>query len=410
MPKNNQTSRNHYVPQWYQKRFLPDGCAHFNYLDLHPETVVNGAARWQRRSILRWGPKKCFCENDLYTVKLGDWTTDEIEHRFFGPIDRNGERAVEFFSNYEIREGVHDAFENLIRYMDAQRIRTPRGLDWLRMAVRLSSSNARLLAMQKVYRFHATMWMEGVWEFVSASRSETKFLLTDNPITFYNVKAFPNSRDCAYPMDVPLGDIGTRTIFPLGMDHCLIISHLQLVRDPWANPRKSRVNARAYQPTMMNFMDIQHGRELEEDEVLRINLMLKQKAHRYIAAADENWLYPESRLSSTHWSRLDDDWFLFPNPYKVPFTGGIVVGYKDGSSFAMDEYGRRPHDPEYQDKKLHQREFRIAQEAKLAWALKREGRSLSQVDEDRFDDAYDRIMADDLREYREKRKGRSPHR
>ncbi len=40
---------------------------------------------------------------------------------------------------------------------------------------------------------------------------------------------------------------------------------------------------------MKYFLDIQFGRELEEDEVLRINYILKRLSSRYIAAAEEEW-------------------------------------------------------------------------------------------------------------------------
>jgi len=83
--------RSHFVPQWYQRRFLPPG-ARFFYLDLKPETVTAAGGRtYQRRAMLRWGPPSCFCVDDLYTIKLGRWGSDMIERRFFGPLDARGE-------------------------------------------------------------------------------------------------------------------------------------------------------------------------------------------------------------------------------------------------------------------------------------------------------------------------------
>jgi hypothetical protein len=61
---------------------------------------------------------------------------------------------------------------------------------------------------------------------------------------------FPRSKEGTYPGDVGLDKIGTRTLFPLGIDSCLLIAHVQLVRNPWANPSHLRVNAHAYQPTL----------------------------------------------------------------------------------------------------------------------------------------------------------------
>src|SRR5262249_7488060 len=98
----------HYVPQWYQKRVLKTGQTKFHYLDLHPETVSNDHVRYQRRDLLHWGPARCFYENDLYILKLGNWTTDDIERKFFGAIDSHGRKSVEFFVDYNgIRQGIH---------------------------------------------------------------------------------------------------------------------------------------------------------------------------------------------------------------------------------------------------------------------------------------------------------------
>ena len=117
----------HYVPQWYQKRFLKVGQTKYHYLDLHPETVVNGNIRYQRRNLLHWGPAGCFCKDDLYTFTLGKWSTDQIEKMFFGAVDTHGRKAVEFFGDYSgYAAGVHEAFPVLPQYMDAQRFRTPR--------------------------------------------------------------------------------------------------------------------------------------------------------------------------------------------------------------------------------------------------------------------------------------------
>jgi len=94
---------------------------------------------------------------------------------------------------------------------------------------------------------------------------------------------------------------------------------------------------------MKHLGDIQYGRELEEDEVLRINYILKKRATRYVAAVDREWLYPERHVSTTEWRALDDDWFLLPHLWKVGFTTGIFAGgAKGGATFAADEYGRHP--------------------------------------------------------------------
>ena len=374
-----QSHVHHYVPEWYQRRFLWPGQFKFHYLNLQPETVSSNGVKYQRRSLRHWGPARCFYKDDLYTLKLGDWTTDQIEKLFFGVIDNRGRRAVRLFGDYSgFGKGVPEAFQGLTQYMDAQRFRTPRGLDWLRATVDLRNHNQTLMVMQRAFQFHTTMWTEGVWEIVSARQSPTKFIVIDEPVAFFNRRAYPT--ECMYPEDVGLDQVGTRTLFPLSLDACLIITHTQLVRNPWMNPTTTRANARAYQQTMRYLADIQFGRELEEYEVLRINYILKKRATRYIAAAREEWLYPERHASTTDWSKLDDDWFLFPNPYKVEFSTGIMVGWKDGSSSAIDEYGRPPWHPQYDDEAARQKEWETRIEAQKTWAKKRAGKSLAHVE------------------------------
>jgi hypothetical protein len=372
------TVSNHYVPRWYQRRFLTPGEAHFRYLDLKPDRMVGAPGRKFRTSLLRWGPDNCFAEDHLYSIKLGPWMTDIIEHGFFKDIDDNGRLGVDFFANYKLENDFRKALDGIARFMDAQRFRTPRGLDYFAKASKVDNRNALLLAMEMMYQQNATMWAEGVWEIVGASNSPTKFLLTDNPVTFFNQRAFPGSFYCTYPNDALLRWVGTRTIFPLGLDKCLIITHLEYTRNPWKTPINDRVNARSYATGIFKAQDVQTQRELEEDEVKRINFILKKRADRYVAACNEEWLYPERTASVTHWSKIDDDWFLMPNLYELNLGGTILMGFKDGTSAGWDEYGRpREHrDFERQQKNedvLHQR-------ARLEWGVRRLGKSMGVAD------------------------------
>jgi hypothetical protein len=221
------------------------------------------------------------------------------------------------------------------------------------------------------------MWMEGIWEIVHARQSVAKFIVSDEPVTFFNRAIFPG--EAPYPGGDDFPKIGTRTLFPLSMDACLIITHLQLVRNPWSRPLAIRENARTFGRTMFNITDIQFGRELSDTEVLRINYIMKQHAAKYIAAANREALYPEIQIGAVNWSRLDDDWFLLPNPWKVGFTSGFALGFGDGRTFAMDEYGRRPGHPRYEDKKRQDEEFHTFHSAQQEWAKRRLRKPLSRV-------------------------------
>ena len=125
----NEYRHNHYVPEWYQKRFLPKGSKQqkFYYLDLSPETLVAGnGKRYQRNSMMRWGAISCFAQNDLYTTKFGDFEATEIEEKFFGDIDSKGNAAVEYFSDFSHPSADRQAFMDLMVYMSTQKLRTHR--------------------------------------------------------------------------------------------------------------------------------------------------------------------------------------------------------------------------------------------------------------------------------------------
>ena len=91
-----------------------------------------------------------------------------------------------------------------------------------------------------------------------ARNSANLLIVTDAPVTFYNRAMFPS--DWAHPGDADYEEIGTRALFPLGPDSCFILTHLQLVRNPWSVPTEFRRNPRSYEHTMNYLLEIQHGR------------------------------------------------------------------------------------------------------------------------------------------------------
>jgi hypothetical protein len=273
--------------------------AKFFYLDLAPEKVVApGGRSYTRNAVLRWGPPWCFKEDHLYTTRFCGFRSDEIERRLFGPIDADGERALPFFIDYDHgrRRGAHEAWEDLLVFMDAQTLRTRKGLDLLKALTGLRDHNEALFLMQHMRQVNITTWTEGVWEVVQCKNSATKFIVSDHPVTTYNKRCFPGSPYCAYPRDAPIHLVGTHTIFPLGLEHCLVITNLEYVRDLDADPVRVRTNARAFAPAHFDIRKVQTGRELSESDVRALNYIIKKRARRYVAAAREGWLYPEEHL------------------------------------------------------------------------------------------------------------------
>ena len=339
------TEINHYVPQWYQKRFIPShgGEQKFHYLDLTPPRVMHSDGSFHRRNELRrLGPANCFAQPNLYTLFFGKDAADIIERHFFGVIDRLGADAVKFFSNYALCGETGAAFNNLLRYLDAQKLRTPKGLDLIKRLPGRNSHQDALKFMGQLWQAHMTIWTEGVWEIVQCDQSETKFIISDHPVTTYNKNLFPLSPECKYPFDAPIECLATHTIFPLDLNRCLVITNLGYVRNPEANPLQVRENPRYFAPTVFDIRKVQTGRQISEDNVRAINYIAKRRARRYVAAAQKEWLYPEKILKTTMWDKLGDRFFLMPDPRKVSFSTDFFAGYKDGSVWGSDEYGRRP--------------------------------------------------------------------
>ncbi len=78
-----------------------------------------------------WPPSKCFCQVDLYTTFFGPYINDDIERMLFGRVDDSGAKAIRAFIEGDPIK-CHQNFKELFLYIDAQKLRTPKGLDWIR--------------------------------------------------------------------------------------------------------------------------------------------------------------------------------------------------------------------------------------------------------------------------------------
>jgi hypothetical protein len=352
--------RNHYVPEWYQKRFFPPGTTgerKFYYLDLTPDRVTSNGHTYTRNALLRWGPDRCFCEDDLYTTSR--WVTKnptEMEERFFGTIDASGKKAIEHFGNFQHPDWDHAAFEPLLQYLTVQKLRTPKGLDYLAALAQTNQQDRVLMALARLQVVYCAIWTECIWCILDASQSPTKLLLSDHPVTVYNPDCFPGSQWCSGVNEPDIRRVGTHTLFPLSYDKLLVFTNLAWVRNPYGDAKKVRPNPDFFRSAMFNFTEIQTGRVLSEEEVLEINYIIKQRARRYIAAAEKEWLYPERSMPKRRWDRLGGGYLLMPDPRSVDFSTQIVVGYEGGGGEAWDEYGRRPGQPGYDDEKQRAKE------------------------------------------------------
>ena len=341
---------NHYVPVWYQKRFVPPGQRdkELFYLNLMPSSVSDSRGHLHtKNTVRRLGFKHCFAEKDLYTTQFGSEESTRIEQVFFGPIDSTGRHAVEYFTNFAHPSVDTDAFENMMAYLSTQKLRTPKGLGWLSSQVGTTDRSKTLAHMLELQQLHCATWTECVWQIADASHSETKFIISDHPVTVYNRRCGPRSMWCRENSDPDIAFQGTHTIFPLSLEKILILTNLSWVRNPYQSEVRLRPNPNPWRTTIFSFLDIQTLRHLQEQEVREINFIIKNRALHYIAAAKEEWLYPDRYVSKSNWNKFGHGYLLIPDPRGIQLRGEIFIGYRGGGAASFDAYGRRPWQPDY---------------------------------------------------------------
>ena len=339
------TRNNHYVPQWYQEEFFEPGRNTLAYLDLSPakRTLDNGRII-EERSLFDAPTSRAFCDKDLYSTFFGTSVNDEIERRLFGSVDVRGSKAVKAFAGTDQAEW-HRHFQTLFEYIDIQKIRTPKGLDWIREQYPELSQNELMFEMQGIRAMHCTIWAESVREIVSAENADIKFMVTDHPVTIYNHALPPGSSAAAYPRDPSIALRASQTIFPLSRDFCLILTNLEYANDASSHPTEKRTFARNFRNSMVRTDAFIRKRDLSNVEVAQVNFILKARARRYVAASRREWLYPEKVVSAA-WAELrhvlmppkDDIW---------RFGGKMIVRFNDGRTYSQDQFGRTETEREY---------------------------------------------------------------
>src|SRR5712692_3266380 len=214
---SNEYQNNHYVPAWYQKRFVPAGQKdqELHYLDFQPGSFADQRGIVHpRRALRRQGFRLCCAEKDLYTTRFGAEESKNIEKHFFGQIDNTGCQAVGLFTNFSHGSVGGDAFQNLVMYMSTQKLRTIKGLEWLALQSGAKDKSLILSLMIQLRKLHCAIWTECVWLIADASQSATKFIVSDHPVTVYNRRCGPRSQWCRGDNDPDIWLNGAHTIFP----------------------------------------------------------------------------------------------------------------------------------------------------------------------------------------------------
>jgi hypothetical protein len=342
---------NHYVPRWYQERFLPDDRRQRELyrLDKVGQTVQD--AKGQQLTpppVSRRPLKDCFAQDDLYTLWFGNTSSTALERHFFGSLDSRGRDAVAHWTDYAWQSADGEAARNLLTFMSTQKLRTPKGLDWLAARLGTRQPAAILAAVVQLGQLFSSLWAECVWQIADATDSPTKFIVSDHPVTVYNRACPRHDALCKGAGDPDIHLNGTHTIFPLSLDKVLILTNRSWAIDPYRSPLEPRPHPDYQHDTFFSFLDIQLGRKLDEQEVRAINFIIKSRAYRYVAAAEEDWLFPERHLPKGKWSGLGGRHFLMPDPRSLTYGGEVMFGYDDDRpSLIFDAYGRTPSNPEY---------------------------------------------------------------
>lgn len=334
---------NHYVPEWYQRGFRVADADNW-LLDIAPPHLRPDGTPILARPRQR-PPKACFWQNDLYITCFGEYLNDQIETVLFQGIDDSGAAAVRAFISGNVVQ-VHDQYQPMLAYLGAQKLRTPKGLEWIRSRYPALSQLELMREMQHLRQMFGTLWAECAHEVVSAEDSAVKFLITDHPVTTFNAGLPLDASLLNYPNEAPVTWNGTQTLFPLDANHLLILTHVPYAKDVGSvELTAKRINARYFGHTMLRTDALIKGRRFDTEAVIAVNAWLKARAHRYIAAGDRDWLYPErtTQVDPAMLGRL-----LLPLKKELWRHGDeIHIGYKDGTFGYRDAYGRTSHEHEF---------------------------------------------------------------
>jgi hypothetical protein len=351
---------NHYVPEWYQRHFLPAASGELHIFDKRAEktkTLPDGRVipirPWE---LLRRGPRRFFCHEDLYTTQVLGKPNTEIEQMLFGALDDKGARAHAMLLKWPITKtripmpeypvdcgNPAQRIADYTEYLDAQKLRTPKGLQTLLnlaagAGVKLDQ-NTLMVLMQKWRRNQCTMWAEGLWEIVSTSQEEVGFIFSDDPVTLYNGGVHPFTPFAVWQTDPIFLWRGTRLVMPLSRRDCLIITHIEHAREPvLERARDNRRNARLFDQTIISLEDVHKVRDLNADQVATINFMIKTRAPRYVAGGAESGLFPERRVTPASWASIDATLQHGGFAMKTA-TSEIMVSYTDGSLLSSNDFG-----------------------------------------------------------------------
>ncbi len=326
---------------WYQRGFLEPGSHKLHVMNLKRETAsLPGGGIITNPEFEELGPKSCFVRSDLYSIEARNLPPDLIEKTLFGEIDRIGANAVRAWTSGDFKK-EHDFHQAFYEYLDAQKIRTLKGLGWLKRKYPKLNQNQLMDELLKLRTAHCVMWTESVREIVNAKSSFVKFISSDHPVTVFNSGSPPTVPIYSFPYEPAIGLNGSQTVFPMDRDHCLILTNLEYAKiRRGENPLKERINARYGGETIVRTDITIRKRSLSSENVMAINYLIKTQADRQIVAGKREWLPPEA----FSWKEIGK--VLMPNQDDLwEYGGESYFGMKDGTVIYQDQFGSRVRYP-----------------------------------------------------------------
>ncbi len=323
--RNDSTAKSqHYVQQAYQEGFLDDGKTNFWILDKN--LLVRPDGQIENNNIRERGARVCF-EGKFFYASNYYKEKDFLEKEFFGPIDSSGAEALEYMlSNIKNILPRRDIGMSFLKYISAQKFRTPKGLKLIEKSIPGKITKEDLLEkLQEIHENMSITLTESVIEILDASSCETKFIVSDAPVV--EINQYVSRAE----LDLYLSK-GTQVIFPISKDLCFVSTPRELAEKKITKKDylKPRINARKYGTTIFDIRKLQNVRNINDAEVATINKVIKEHAQRYIAGAKKEFLFPSPESSNIT---------QVITPKKFKKSGGIAREI-DGEVVGIDEFGR----------------------------------------------------------------------
>ena len=294
--------RNHFVPASYLQRFLNPKSGMLIVYDKEkkewrnqkPEEIMF-VKNYNRQE---WAPKGV----DPYIFER---TLSNLENNAKLVIDKLISQSKEFtedeiinftvFLSY-LRTGVPRQarmvtrlYEELISNFARQDVEVSKALQEGKFIITVRKKESRFNYMRQVLGHHMYFILRMNWT-VIYTRQVAKFITTDSPVTYYNVKIPP-------PLEAGIGLVGTVILFPLSPTHLLTLSHPEYDENSQIDSLTKLEIKHLQEIEDVGRVAIQYDIERRDGFVRSTNEILFMQSDRYVVGTNKEDL--ENRLLRT---------------------------------------------------------------------------------------------------------------